>query len=460
MRKLLIFAVLGLLAGAIGCGGASAGKSSPGGNTICTPGSGSPNNCVAITVDAGPAALAASAPTVNTPFVTVTVCAHGGTTNCQAIDHVLVDTGSIGFRVLSSTGGGEFSLSLPSVTDASGNPMTECGEFVDSVVYGSVRYADIYVGGESTATMSTTGIPIQVIGDSGTPASSLSCGAPPLIPITDTLLPAKTSLGANGILGIGFFPEDCGVTCYPTSTAGGLGPATSGTVASYPELYYSCPTSGCVFTTAIVAASGGQQLLNPVVMFPTDNNGTIVELPAISSTGQSNVAGSLVFGIGTQSNNALLSSAAVFPTDPGMGTFTALYGGAGLLSYIDSGSNALFILADNSIAGLSVCSNNVFFCNNVSNLSVQNEGNGGSPIQSVGGVNIVSANTLFANNSTAYNNLAGPSCSNTGNPDLLACDGTVNEAWDWGLPFFFGRNVYTSIEGQSVPGGTAPYFAY
>lgn len=448
MRKLLMFALLGVLAGAIGCGGSSAGTSKPGGNSICTPGS-SPN-CVAITVDAGPSALAASEPALNSPFVSVTVCVHGsalGSASCKIIDHVLVDTGSIGLRLLSVSGSGELPVNLlPPVTDAIGNPITECGEFVDSVVYGSVRYADIYVGGESTASTSTSGVPIQVIGDreSDAPATNLSCGAPPAIPVTDTL----QTLGANGILGTGFFPEDCGNACYTA--------ATSGTVLNYPVLYYSCPASGCVFTTT-AAGSNGQQLLNPVVMFPTDNNGTIVELPTISSSGQSNVAGSLVFGIGTQSNNGV-GSAAVFPTDPNYGTFYTVFGGSPLMSYIDSGSNALYILTD-STPGLSVCPspNDVFFCSNVNNVSVQNEGVNGTPIENVGGVDIANADTLFVNNATAtaYSNLAGPSCSTTGNPDLPSCS-VVGESWDWGLPFFFGRNVYTGIE-SNVSG---PYFAY
>jgi hypothetical protein len=31
---------------------------------------------------------------------------------------------------------------------------------------------------------------------------------------------------------------------------------------------------------------------------------------------------------------------------------------------------------------------------------------------------------------------------------------------DYGLPFFFGRNVYTAFVGKSTPGGTGPYTAY
>jgi hypothetical protein len=30
--------------------------------------------------------------------------------------------------------------------------------------------------------------------------------------------------------------------------------------------------------------------------------------------------------------------------------------------------------------------------------------------------------------------------------------------FDWGLPFFYGRAVYTAIEGRGTPAG--PYFAF
>jgi len=32
--------------------------------------------------------------------------------------------------------------------------------------------------------------------------------------------------------------------------------------------------------------------------------------------------------------------------------------------------------------------------------------------------------------------------------------------FDWGLPFFFGRKVFTSIEGRNTPAGVGPYWAY
>ena len=45
---------------------------------------------------------------------------------------------------------------------------------------------------------------------------------------------------------------------------------------------------------------------------------------------------------------------------------------------------------------------------------------------------------------TAFSEVAGP------NPGAFA----------WGLSFFFGRTVFTAIEGQGTPGGVGPYFAF
>src|SRR5262249_9105762 len=81
--------------------------------------------------------------------------------------------------------------------------------------------------------------------------------------------------------------------------------------------------------------------------FATDNNGIIIELPAVTSTASS-VSGSLIFGIGTQSNNGL-GTAQVIMLDTNDGSFVATYKGSSLpTSFIDSGSNALYF-SDNTI---------------------------------------------------------------------------------------------------------------
>jgi hypothetical protein len=67
---------------------------------------------------------------VNGLFATVTVCVPG-TSDCQSIDHVLVDTGSSGLRLL----GSELTIALPAWTDdSSGLPLAECTQFVDSYI--------------------------------------------------------------------------------------------------------------------------------------------------------------------------------------------------------------------------------------------------------------------------------------------------------------------------------------
>ena len=60
---------------------------------------------------------------------------------------------------------------------------------------------------------------------------------------------------------------------------------------------------------------------------------------------------------------------------------------------------------------------------------------------------VANADSLFNNNPNA--NVFGQ----LGGPNSIA-------GFDWGLPFFYGRNVYTAIQGKSAPGGTAPYWAY
>ena len=62
------------------------------------------NNVAPLVVDAGPDPQ--NVPVVNVPFVTITICVPG-TQTCQTIDHVAVDTGSSGLRIVSSV------LSIP-----------------------------------------------------------------------------------------------------------------------------------------------------------------------------------------------------------------------------------------------------------------------------------------------------------------------------------------------------------
>jgi hypothetical protein len=371
------------------------------------------SNVEAISVNTGPATGAPYNQTyVDGAFTSVTVCIPGSSTTCQTVSGILVDTGSSGLRILSSA----LPVSLPQQTDSSGNPIVECLPFVDSTTWGPVQTADMTIAGEQAKSL-----PIQVIGSPNfatIPAGCTSYGAS-----EDDL----QSLGANGILGVGTRVQDCGSACTTTGS-------------SNPGLYYTCPSSGCQVTTESLA----KQVQNPVAFFPTDNNGVIIELPAVSGA-EASVTGALIFGIGTQSNNGL-GSATVYTMDPSTGNFTTVYGGVTYTdaSFLDSGSNAIYFL-DSGVTGIPTCTDYTFwYCpSTTENLSASNQGTNGA----TGTVDFVVGNAdtlLVGGNNAAVNGLAGPDPG----------------SFDWGLPFFFGRNVYTAIEGQSTPAGVGPYWAY
>jgi hypothetical protein len=350
---------------------------------------------------------------VNLLFTTVTICEPGNSTNCQSIDHVLVDTGSTGLRIISALL--LPSLDLPQQTDAGGNPIVACGRFVDGYTWGPVKLADVKMAGELASS-----VPIQVIGDpvfSAVPADCSNTG-----PAENT---AQT-LGANGVLGISVFQDDCGALCANNAVAGA---------------YYICPASGC----QPAPASQAQQLQNPVGMFSVNNNGTIIALPSISSNGAVGASGSLIFGIGTQVNNGL-GNAQVVPLNPGSGTFVTRLNASTTYpnSFIDSGSNGLYF----DLVGLPACNSDpVFHCPaSTQNFSATNQGFSGSP--NTVAFQVANADALFSAHPSffAFNNLAGESAG--------------IGSFDWGLPFFYGRNVFTAIEGRSTPAGTGPFVAY
>lgn len=400
---------------AAGCGG---GGSSHKNSTISQSG----QNVAPITVNSGPAASQGFA-YVNGAFASVTVCAPGSST-CQTVDGVLVDTGSSGLRILSSA----LTISLPQQKASNGNPVAECLTFLGSFTWGPVETADVQIAGEKASS-----VPVQVLSDTAFPVPG-GCTSSGMMS-ADTL----TTLGANGILGVGPFAQDCGSapSCTTTGSAG---------------LYYQCPpTPPCTATGEPLA----QQVVNPVVLFPSDNNGVIIELPAVSGSAPT-VSGSLVFGIGTQSNNGL-GSATIFAIDPNTFSFTVTYNGIPYqTSFMDSGSNAYFFL-NSSTSGLPDCPSGSnaqgFYCPaSTKSFTATNEGTNGTS----GAVNfsIANADTLFAGgNEAAFSQLGGPSITTapTASNPLF---------FDWGLPFFYGRNVYTAIEKANTPGGVGPYWAY
>jgi hypothetical protein len=391
-------------------------------------GSGAGTNVAALTTAVTPAGLLTIGTGTNAFFTSVTICVPA-TTNCQTIDNVLVDTGSEGLRLLQSQ---LTSLVLPQLSDGVGDYLNNCITFLDgSYLWGAVALADVKFGGETAGNA-----PLQLISSSNTGVPTACSNGGTVNSNTPQLL------GANGILGVGLEPTDC------TLAGGNFCDGSQG--GSIPNIYFVCPTSGCALTDTSITTSAGNQVVNPVVAFGSDNNGTALKLGALS--GAATVAdGSMIFGIGTQSNNGL-GTAKVFGLD-GQDNFITLFSGQTLTaSFIDSGSNGLFF--PSTITACTVSAG--FYCPaTIQNLTASQE-DPNAPVPVPVNFSIDNADSLFSNqNNSAYSTLGGPLGT------VNTCSGNNGSCtFDWGAPFFYGKTVFTAIDGQNTPAGLGPFWAY
>lgn len=392
-----------------GCGGGGGSSTTPtnsggGGSSGGSGSNGTTPNVLAITVNDP------SYP--NKPTVSVTVCTPG-TSNCQTIDNILLDTGSYGLRIFKQTLL-NVSLTVGSV------PLVECVPYADgSGDWGPVKTADVVLGGETASN-----VPIQVI-DATYFASAIpvACQSPNVV----SLEQSPSSAGYNGILGVGLFANDCGQGCTSSANNG---------------IYFTCSGSSCVGTAVPLTS----QVQNPVALLAQDNNGVIVQLPSVPLGGVQSVTGHLILGIGTQSNNSP-SGVTAYPADS-IGEFTTVFNGATLSnSFIDSGSNGLFFNAPASLLPLCSSPDQGWYCPpSTQSLSATNTGAAGSPSGPIS-FQIGDATNLFNTASnTVFAELGAPAPAGSG--------------FDWGLPFFFGRAVFVGMEGTSSKLGRGPYWAY
>jgi hypothetical protein len=404
--------------GSTAAGGSSGGAGSGGfGGPGDSPDSSAPDapalapNVIAVLVNGGPAAPQSAY--VNGLFASVTVCIPG-TATCQTIDNLLVDTASSGIRVLSSA----LTLALPREQDAAANPIAACAPFADgSFLWGAVARADIRMSGERASA-----VPIQIAADPASP----SFPAPPAACSSGggTNLGAAGGFPANGILGVSFFLQDCGAACVSTTS---------------PGIYFRCVASTCTATRVALA----NQIVNPVSMFATDNNGIVIALPSVPPEGSASVTGTLTFGIGTQANNGLGRATVLFADSTGS-LRTVLDGQSYASTTIDSGSNAIFFAS--SAPGLTACQTGKSFYCPASTLSFSASISGARGASVTVAFDVANADAIVVRGRYAYADLAGSN--------------TPAGGFSWGLPFFFGRTVFTALEGRSTPGGAGPYWAY
>jgi hypothetical protein len=367
-------------------------------------------NAVPVVVGTG-----ATLPYVNGLFVSATICVPGSNALCQTVDNLLVDTGSTGLRIVDEV----LTVNLPRSVDTTGAALATCAQFADGTfLWGGVALADIRIGGEIAEA-----VPIQIAaapGASGFAAPPAACASG-----GGQNTGSVAELDANGILGLSFFREDCGSTCVSDSS---------------PGVYYRCSGATCAPTTLALA----QQLPNPIAMFGADANGSALSLPDVPPSGTTRVGGTLTFGIGTQSNNAL-GGATVLPADAN-GSIATVYNGRSYGStLIDSGSNAFFFLSTRT-SGMATCATHSDFYCPASPAVLTATLTSPSGASGVIDFSVANGDALLAADDAAFDDLAGPN---------IGARGFV-----WGLPFFLGRTVFTAIEAAHTPAGAGPYWAY
>ncbi|MFL9963502.1 DUF3443 domain-containing protein, partial [Paraburkholderia sediminicola] len=352
---------------------------------------------------------------VNIPYVSVTICIPGsqGASQCAKIDHMQVDTGSTGVRVLASALGSAFAGSLPAQSgatdDPTGNaPIAECAQFNSGYTWGSIKRADVTIGSKVAGNL-----PIQVIAD-GKYSTPSACGSRGGVNLNTV-----AGMGANGVVGISPARRD-----YAAAATSVL-----------PAAYYYCASATSCTSTRVPLDT---QVMNPVANFTSDNNGTIIRLPALPAAGQASASGELVFGIGTQSNNALPSNANILALSQD-GYFTTTYKGSAYLSAIDSGSNANYF-PDYTVPYLG----DWFVPTATLNLSAILTGvsSGSTPVTVP--FSLANGVSLLASQYAAYDSLGSPMYS----------------TFLWGLPFFYGRSVYTALTNSTIGTQTGPFIAF
>jgi hypothetical protein len=217
--------------------------------------------------------------------------------------------------------------------------------------------------------------------------------------------------------------------------------------------------NNCQPTTATLA----QQVANPIPGFATDNNGYIIAINAVTATAGSSMAvtGTMTFGIGTQSNNAL-GSATKYNADPESepGVVQTTWNGTAYTSVFDTGSSAYYF-ANTSNPAIALCAApyNQLYCpggaNAVANspgttlslnATLQDYSSDASPTQSLA-FSVTNPLTNYTGSTIASDNIGGT---------------VVFNYFIWGMPYFYGHKTYfgiADITPSTLAVVTGPYYA-
>ncbi|MGO8816189.1 MAG: DUF3443 family protein [Terriglobia bacterium] len=418
---------------------------SSGTQPVTLTGSTSTSNTAAVNVGFGPNGQ--SGQYYNGIFVSATFCTPG-TSTCVTVPNMLVDTGSVGVRVIASSLTG---VTLPVINDGSGDDLNECTMYGDgSFNWGPVESATVQIGGETASQVpasaggtASTGIPIQIISTDTVPTAVMD--ASQCVPSTTTPDEDTVALfGANGVIGIGVQAQDC---VYDG--------ANQCTAASQNEPYWLCASTGACQQVGVPV---NDQVWNPVAAFSSaDINGESLTLLSVPAAGQATATGTLTFGIGTEGNNAVPSTAGFYELDQ-YGYFgSSTYNGVTYTSsnsygtFLDAGSNSYYI-SDAATLGTSNCTDSSYYCPS-STLSIPLQVSGTNSTTTTLDLSIANADTLLSANPSfaAFDDLGAPSCVAATNAPCSA----ATDAWDLGLPIFFGKTIFFGIGGTTEGGATS-----
>jgi Protein of unknown function (DUF3443) len=241
-------------------------------------------------------------PIPNVAYTNVKICAPGNKTNCQVIDHVQIDTGSVGLRIASSAVNSSLLQAMPYIPTSGPQILTNCVVFGSlNSLYGPVQIADVYIADKVARNVS-----LQIFGQNLTPPRG--CGSPFSPP------QGVSQFGANGLLGIAL----------------GL---------SVSETFYSCNTDGS-------SCQPGPSPTTPnlVSQFQNDDNGVTIALNALPPSGSTEpIQGLLIFGVGTQADNTPPAGTVALQADPSSGRINLRIGNTTAPALIDSGTSLLLV---------------------------------------------------------------------------------------------------------------------
>ena len=425
------FMLLALALTLVACGGGSSS------NTAANPSAGAAvlpaeqglalndGNVIDLLVDGGPDGAG-----VNRLYTSVTICKPGSATLCKTIDHVLVDTGSVGLRLLASEVPSQLQLSAAQST--SGNVMLGCANFLDgSFAWGPLVLADVKLG-ELIASNTS----VQLVGHSVYDSFQTQCSS-----AGDPIITTK-DLGAKGILGVGLSKQDCGSACE-----------LQGRRSVRNGKYFSCVNVACTSVTGTSLASD-KQLQQVVARFPTDNNGFAIQMDRVPTAGAVTATGKMIFGLGTRSNNKFPTLQVITTTSQGylygvLSSNSKLASGNFASTFLDTGSNGIFF--DASLPVCTYPNDSGFYC----------------PIADVVfNVALSSSSVVLGQTKAAFTLANAAALFNKGNAALPTLGGSLNASGllDLGLPFFYGKTVAIGIEGMPATGvgistATGPFYA-